>query len=390
MSQAPLIMHLDMDAFFASVEQADDPSLKGRPVIIGASDRGVVSAASYEARKYGVRSAIPVAQARKLCPHGVFLPGRHRRYREVSRQVMAVVSRFSPLVEQTSVDEAYLDISGLERLFGPPLELARRLKESVRETTGLTCSVGVAPNRFLAKICSDLNKPDGVYILASADVPAFLAGLDPYKISGVGKRLAETLRTLNVRVITDVLRFSRAFWADKVGDKAADFLYARAQGIGSSEIVPYSEPKSSGAENTFARDTRDPEELKRWLLRQAERVGQDLRSDNRFGRTVTLKIKFSDFRAITRSVTLPRPVQVTEDIFRAAEGLLDAQQLSLPVRLIGVSVSGLSHGERQLDLLGDPREEARVRLDKALDSLRERHGRDAVTRGRLFGHDKKE
>jgi len=388
MSRTPVILHLDMDAFFASVEQADDPSLKGRPVIIGASDRGVVSAASYEARKYGVRSAIPVAQARKLCPHGVFLPGRHRRYREVSRQVMAVVACFSPLVEQTSVDEAYVDISGMERLFGTPERIARRLKESIREATGLTCSVGIAPNKFLAKICSDLNKPDGVYILDPADVPAFLARLDPYRISGVGKRLAETLRTLNVRVITDVLRFSEAFWAEKVGDKAARFLYARARGQGSSEIVPYAEAKSSGAENTFARDTRDPEELKRWLLRQAERVGRDLRSDDRFGRTVTLKVKFADFRSVTRSISLPRPVQATEDIFRAAEGLLDALPLPQSVRLIGVSVSNLSRGERQLDLLDDGRDEARARLDKALDALRERHGRDAVTRGRLFGHDR--
>ncbi len=390
MSPVPLIMHLDMDAFFASVEQADDPSLKGKPVIIGASDRGVVSAASYEARKFGVRSAIPVAQARKLCPHGVFLPGSHRRYRDVSRQVMAVVGCFSPMVEQTSVDEAYVDISGLERLFGPPPELARRIKDAIREATGLTCSVGIAPNRFLAKICSDLNKPDGIYILAPEDVPAFLSRLDPYKISGVGKRLAETLRVLNVRVITDVLRFSRAFWADKVGDKAADFLYARAQGLGSTEIVPHSDPKSSGAENTFARDTRDVDELKRWLLRQSERVGKDLRGDDRFGRTVTLKVKFSDFRTITRSVTLPRPVQTTEDIFAAAEGLFDALQLAQPLRLIGVSVSNLSRGERQLDLLSDGASEARTRLDKALDVLRERHGRDAVTRGRLFGHGKNE
>lgn len=387
MNPSPVIMHLDMDAFFASVEQADDPSLKGKPVIIGASDRGVVSAASYEARKYGVRSAIPVAQARKLCPHGIFLPGRHRRYREVSRQVMAVVSCFSPLVEQTSVDEAYVDITGMERLFGTPGQLACRLKECIREETGLTCSVGIAPNKFLAKICSDLNKPDGVYILEPEAVPAFLAGLDPYKITGVGKRLAETLRTLNVRVITDVLRFSRAFWADKVGDKAADFLYARAQGQGSATLVPHTDPKSSGAENTFARDTRDLEELKRWLLRQADRVGRDLRSDNRFGRTITLKLKFADFRSITRSVSLPRPVQATEDIFAAAQGLLDAQSLPQPVRLIGVSVSNLSRGERQLDLLADAQSEARLRLDKALDALRERHGANAVTRGRLFGHD---
>lgn len=374
-----------MDAFFASVEEADNPELKGKPVIIGASDRGVVSAASYEARKYGVRSAIPVAQARKLCPHGIFLPGRHRRYGEVSRQVMAVVHGFSPLVQQTSVDEAYVDISGMGLLYESPLELARLMKAAIVEATGLTCSVGIAPNKFLAKICSDLNKPDGIYILLPADVPAFLKALVPYKIPGVGRRLAEELQSLNVRVIADVLRFSHSFWVERMGEKTADFLYARAQGLGSTNVVPHSDPKSSGAENTFEKDTDDREELRRWLLHQSERVGRDLRKYGWHGRTVTLKAKYRDFKTVTRSRTLPRPVQTTEEIYRAAEELFAALPLPQPLRLIGVSVSGFSRGERQLDLLGEAPRARTDRLDQTLDALNERFGDAAVVRGQLFG-----
>ena len=381
---APVILHLDMDAFFASVEEVDDPSLKGKPVIIGASDRGVVSAASYAARKFGVHSAMPVARARKLCPQGIFLPGRHKRYGEVSRLVMREVTNFSPLVEQTSVDEAYVDITGMGLLHESPRALAMRMKERIREVTGLTCSVGIAPNKFLAKICSDINKPDGIYILPPQDVPAFLTTLPVGRIPGVGKRFEAELHTLGVRHASDILRFTEAFWTGRLGEKAAQFLYARARGEGNAVLRPHAPPKSSGAENTFRADTDDREELKRWLMRQAERVGRDLRKEGYFGRTVTLKMKFKDFRTITRSRTLARPVQCTDDIFRAAEDLLAAESLPMPLRLIGVSVSGLSRGERQLGLWDEPGEEEMLRLDKALDAINEKFGGATVFRGRTF------
>lgn len=381
---APVILHLDMDAFFASVEEVDDPSLKGKPVIIGASDRGVVSAASYAARKFGVHSAMPVAQARKLCPQGIFLPGSHKRYGEVSRQVMREVANFSPLVEQTSVDEAYVDITGMGLLHESPRALAVRMKERIREVTGLTCSVGIAPNKFLAKICSDINKPDGIYILPPQDVPVFLTTLPVGRIPGVGKRLEAELHSLGVRHASDILRFTEAFWTGRLGEKAARFLYARARGEGNTVLRPHAPPKSSGAENTFRADTDDREELKRWLMRQSERVGRDLRKEGYFGRTLTLKMKFKDFRTITRSRTLARPVQSTDDIFRAAEELLDAEPLPMPLRLIGVSVSGLSRGERQLGLWDEPGEEEMLRLDKALDAINEKFGGTAVFRGRTF------
>ena len=377
------ILHLDMDAFYASVEQLDNPELRGQPVMIGQDPRGIVSTCSYEARKYGVRSAMPVVQARRLCPHGIFLPGRMRRYAEVSRLVMGVLHDISPVVEQASVDEAYLDVTGMEKLFGPPLAVAELVREKVRAASGLSCSVGIAPVRFLAKIASDFRKPGGVTILESQDVAAFLAVLPVAKIPGVGPRTLPKLESLGVRTCGDVLRYSREFWEGQLGEWGL-VLLARAQGQGSSELTPSSQAKSSSAENTFPQDLSDLVEMRRWLLKQAERVGRDLRRHGLIGRTVTLKVKFSDFKQITRSLTLAEPTDADQAIFSAACGLLDKVSLVKKVRLLGVGVSNFVDGPLQLNLLSDNQSERLRRLDRAVDAIRDKHGREAVKRGRLF------
>ncbi|MGE4292997.1 MAG: DNA polymerase IV [Desulfovibrio sp.] len=384
-------MHIDMDAFFASVEQLDNPELRGKPVAVGgAGDRGVVSAASYEIRKFGVRSAMPGATARRLCPQGVFLPVRMWRYKELSRLVMSALCEFSPLVEQASVDEAYLDATGLERLFGPVEVLSERIRARVREITGgLTCSVGAAPVRFLAKIASDQNKPDGVFILRPEDVPDFLRTLPVGKIPGVGKRGLETLRRAGVRFAGDVPRHPRRFWEQRLGKWGGE-LYERCQGLGSTEIVPFSAPKSCSAENTFARDTLDRAVLRRWLLAQSDRVAADLRRHGVRGRTVVLKAKYADFRQVTRSHSLEHRTSETDVIFRTAQELLDELAPKVPLRLIGVGVSNFEPRARQLSLLENEAERPDLRrrdLEQAVDAIRGRFGRAALQRAELLDFD---
>lgn len=383
------IMHMDMDAFFASIEQRDDPSLKGKPLIVGGEHRGVVSTCSYEARRFGVRSAMPIAEARRRCPHGIYIRPRMRRYAEVSAIVHETLKSFSPLVEMASVDEAYLDATGLERIFGPVEEMGRQLKAAVREATGgLTCSVGIAPVKFLAKIASEQRKPDGLFLLRPEEVPAFLAGLPVRSVPGVGRHFAADLAQIGVKICGEVTRYSEEFWKRKFG-KAGTVLWARAQGMDTREVVPWTPPKSEGAEVTLDEDTRDLEILRTWLMRHAERVGGSLRRHGLAGRTVTLKIKYADFRLITRQVTLAHRICSTETIYDTACSILEGLELTDRVRLIGVGVSGFeAGGPSQLSLMPVPEpekdEKRRGKLDKAVDALRARYGRDAVVRGRLF------
>ena len=336
MQSEPLrwILHLDMDAFYAAVEVLDNPELKGKPVIIGGAERGVVSTASYEARKYGVRSAMPMFQARKLCPHAVFIRGRMERYVEKSREVMALLERFSPLVEKASVDEAYLDATGLERVFGSALNMARELQATIYEHSRLSCSIGLAPVKFLAKIASDMQKPKGLTVLSHAETPAFLERLPVGKIPGVGPRMLKALELLGVRTAGDVQRYPKSFWQERMG-KAGEMLFERGHGIDPRAVEPYSEPKSESAENTFAKDISDMEELSVWLLRQAERVGKNLRAGRLAGRTITLKLKYNDFTQKTRSRTLKQPTNLTRTIYDTAMDLLRGQPLERPLRLIG-------------------------------------------------------
>jgi len=381
-----VIMHVDMDAFYAAVEQRDNPELRGKPVIVGGGTRGVVSAASYEARKYGVHSALPMFTARKLCPPGVFLPVRMGRYKEVSREVMALLAEVSPLVEQVSIDEAYVDLTGTEGLHGRPEELAARLKAQVRERTGLTCSVGLAPNKFLAKIASDLNKPDGLTVIPPEAVENFLMTLPVEKIPGVGPKTRERLAALGVQTAGDIRRETPEYWAKQLG-KWGRALYERALGIDASPVVPETEAKSSGAEDTLASDTEDREVLRRWLQAQAEEVGRDLRKHGLKGRTVTLKLKYSDFRQITRSTTLLEPTHSTQVIFAAVAGLLEKVKLRMPVRLVGVSVSQLSRAGGQGVLFPSEGQMRQDRLDQALDTIQKKFGHTAITRGRKLDYE---
>ncbi|HUV36808.1 MAG TPA: DNA polymerase IV [Patescibacteria group bacterium] len=380
-----VIAHIDMDAFYASVEALDRPDIRGKPVIVGGSSRrGVVSAASYEARAFGVHSAMPLFQARRLCPYGIFLPVRMSRYRQVSRVVMGCLHGFSPLVEQVSVDEAYIDLTGTEKLFGDPWTAAGRIKNSIREKTSLTCSIGMSTSKLLAKIASDMHKPDGITIIPPDEVRRFLDELPIGRVPGIGERSEEGLAKIGIKTIGDVLGVSPGFLIERFG-KFGERLRAIAEGREASPVVPLSQPKSVSHEQTLEEDTDDTEILKRHLIQQAGSVGTRLRRYGLLGKTVVLKIKFADFRQITHNATLDRPTQVGRTIYGEAVRLLEAERLAKKVRLIGVGVSNLEPaGDRgQLDLFFErsPGEEKWERAERAIDEVVRRFGRDAIKPG---------
>lgn len=335
-----MILHLDMDAFFASVEQMDNPDLRGKPVIVGGRERGVVATASYEARAYGIHSAMPIVTARKLCPGGIFVRGQYKRYSEISRMVMRSLGEFSPVIQKASIDEAYLDVSRLAQSGREPIDIAIAVKDAVaRSSGGLTCSIGMAPIKFLAKICSDLNKPDGIFILHQEDMDAFLLDLPVGAIPGVGKAMKSSLHSFGIFTVAQLRNLSKAFLIDRYGKFGAD-LHDRAHGIDPRGVHENNPARSESCEHTFAMDIFDRATLKRKLREQAERVGASLARNGFAGRTITLKLKFSDFRQITRSCTIEARTSAPAVIFSVASKLLDAVALQKSVRLIGVCVSG--------------------------------------------------
>ena len=381
-----VIMHLDMDAFFASVEQVDQPELQGKPVIVGGSrDRGVVAAASYEARRYGIHSAMPMYTASRLCPQGIFLRGRRGRYSEISRRIMHLLRDYSPLMEPASIDEAYVDLTGTEKLFGPPRRIAEAAKQRIFAEHGLTCSIGLAPNKFVAKIASAWNKPDGITEVPEDQVLSFLQELPLSKLPGVGHKTLVRLQRFNMHCVGDIRRFPAHFWEERLGRLGA-VLVQRAWGVDHSPVLPASKRKSCGAENTFARDLSDQGELRPWILAQSEEVGESLRRKGLQGRTVTLKLKFNDFRVLTKSETLAEATDATRTIFEAAWGLLEQTELRSPVRLTGVSVSSFSSPARRLSLFPEQEEERRnrQRLDRAVDAIRKKFGSGALQRASLY------
>ncbi len=373
-----------MDAFYAAVEQSDNPALRAKPVIVGGTMRGVVCAASYEARRYGVHSAMPVFQAKKLCPQGVFLPVRMDRYKEVSHTVMEILKETSPLVEQISIDEAFADITGTERLNGSASALANRVKSAVLEATGLTCSIGIAPNKFLAKIASDYKKPDGLTIIEEEEVKGFLQKLPVGRIPGVGKKTGEELKTLGILFASEILNFPATFWSRRFG-KWGSALFMKAQGIDNSQVEPHSDPKSISAERTFPEDTDSIPELEKMLMSQAEEVGRELRKLGFRARTITLKLKLSDFKLIARSRTLPEPFDTTEVLFNSGQWLLKYLKPVGKIRLIGIGVSNFSSGLRQMTI-GTALDETgrQERLDSAIDEIRDRFCVNKVLRGRMI------
>ena len=385
-----VILHLDLDAFYASVEQLDAPELRGRPVVVaGPSSRGVVCAASYEARRFGVHSAMPTVRARKLCPGGVFLAPRFPRYQEISERVFATYRRYTPLVEPLSLDEAFLDVTASEALYGDGRTIAAAIRRDVRAGAGLTVSAGVAEVKLAAKIASDLGKPDGLVEVPAGGTRAFLAPLPVSRLWGVGKVTEAALLGVGIHRIGQLAEATEAVLRGVLGAHHARDLQALARGEDPREVVPDEEPKSVGAEETFEVDLTGRSALRPHLREQAERVAHRLRQAGKKGRTVTLKVKYADFELITRRRTLPGATDDGEAIFDAALSLLDRADPGRPVRLTGVSVAGFGSAEpRQLGLFDQrPAAGRRAALNRALDELEARFGPGAVRRAADDGYE---
>ena len=379
---------MDMDAFYAAVEVLDNPSLKGKPVIVGGGkERGVVASASYEARDHGVHSAQPTATAMRLCPAGRFLPVRMARYREISRQVFRIFRRFTPLVEPLSIDEAFLDVTGCGRLFGSPRTIAASIREAVRGELGLTVSAGAAPNKFVAKIASDLEKPDGLVVVEPEDVVDFLAPLPVERMWGVGGRTLASLRRMGVRTIGDLKAVSpeRLAYAFGVNGPRMQRL---ARGEDSRPVEPVREMKSLGREETYPQDILNRENAGREILALATRVARRLRRYGLSGRTVTLKVKYFDFKQITRSKTLLEDTDDAQVIAKTCNELSERTAIGRKgVRLLGVSLHQLAFsGEnRQISLFNtEVVHQRRRELNRALDTLADRFGEDAIRPAALF------
>jgi DNA polymerase IV len=378
------ILHVDLDAFFAAVEQRDHPEWRGKPIAVGmggSNDRGVVSAASYEARAFGVRSAMPIRTAKRLCPDCIFVPVRGAAYQAASREVMAILRRFTPLVQPISIDEAFLDVTGSRQLFGDGESIARLIKDAIRDELGLTASVGVASTKLVAKIASDLRKPDGLVVVTPGTEAEFLDPLPITRLWGVGASTAASLRDFNVVTIGDLARLDRSALIRRFGRHGAS-LVDRAVGLDGDPVDAPDAAKSVSHEHTFDEDTADQEVLERTLLAMAEGVSGRLRHAGLKAGTVTVKIRDSGFNTITRQRGLPEPSDMTEEIWRAAVELARPEMRGKRIRLLGVAASGFGARE-QLGLFeaGERRRRAAV---LAADEVRERFGTRAITRARLL------
>ncbi len=387
----PQILHVDMDAFFVSVEELEDPSLKGKAVIVGADPdgRGVVAAASYAARKFGVHSAMPIRTAKKLCPHAVFLRGQHEKYRDYSAKINQIFSEFTPVVEMVSIDEAYLDLTGTERLHGSAFRAGDRLVRTVKDRTGLNCSVGVSTSHLVSKIASDQAKPHGLLYVLPGYEATFLAPLPIRRMPGIGKVTEPELLSRGISTIGDLARAGPEKlkgWFGKYGD----WLYVKAQGQDIDAYAYEEEPKSISHETTFDADIDHIEELERTLSHLSQLVGRRLRDHGFFARTVGLKLRYADFRTLTRDVTLEEPTHLDSVIFENVLRLFDqAWNRKRKIRLLGVRTANLEKGVFQRGLLEAPQKEKLERLAQTADQLRHRFGFDAVKLARSLGTDKK-
>jgi DNA polymerase-4 len=374
-----------MDAFFAAIEVMDNPQLKGKTVIVGGSHRrGVVSTASYEARRFGVHSAMPIFMAKEKCPQGIFLPVRMMRYKEISGKIMDILENFTPLVEKVSIDEAYLDITGTEDLLGSPGQIARKIKEKILKETGLSCSIGIAPTKFLAKIASDMHKPDGLTILPADEVDAVLFRLPVEKIPGVGKRTVEDLRHHGIQTAGDLKRFSEVHLIERFG-KFGLRLHEIARGKDSTPVVPLRKVKSISSEQTLSSDTRDFGFLKKQVTVHADIVARRLRRQGFKGRTITIKVKYSDFSASTKSSTIVNATDSSKAISGTAIQLLENRPLKTKkARLIGVCVSNLikTIKDAQMNLFPKDLDQERDRkVDIAIDEIKNRFGNNVIKKG---------
>ena len=382
-----MILHIDMDAFYAAVEQLDHPQLRGKCVIVGGtSNRGVVATASYEARRFGVRSAMPIFQARQRCPQAVFVPPRMDRYQEVSRQIMAILREFCPLVEPVSIDEAFLDLAGTERLHGAPVEMARVIKHEILAAVHLTGSVGVAPIRFLAKIASDVNKPDGLTVIAADQVEAFIDRLPIAKVPGVGPKTLTKLEAMGVRYLGAIRKFEAQALLAAFGTYGMR-LRELAHGIDPTPVTPFVPGKSVSSECTLDEDTREMAALTRCLLAQADEVAAGLRKEGMKARTVVLKLKLADFKLLTRRTTFAPPTQSSQVIYQHAVRLLEDYGIVQKIRLIGLGATGFVRADTpvQQELFG---REKKVRpgwekVDRTMETIKSRFGEDVIKRGTL-------
>ena len=380
-----MILHIDMDAFYASVEERDNPELRGHPVVVGGTPqgRGVVAAANYLARSFGVRSAMSAAQAKRRCPDAIFISPRMPHYVSASREINAIFERYTPLIEPLSLDEAFLDVTGSYRLFGSPVDIGRRIKADIATELELVASVGVAPNKFLAKVASAQDKPDGFKVVASDQVQAFLDPLPVAKLWGVGKVGQLTLERLGVTTIADLRGVSDDLLTSHFGKWGAQ-LSLLARGIDNRRVITERDAKSISHETTFERDITSRDVLRAWLMDLTEQVAIRLRRQKLLGSTVFIKLRYADFRTTTRSRQLSAPSDVTQEIWRQALDLLEQQirRCADPVRLIGVGVASLAEQiHQQADLFAQRDRDQKRKLDRVSDEIRRRYGDQALRRG---------
>ncbi len=373
------ILHLDMDAFYASVEQLDNPHLKGKPVIVGGSgDRSVVSTCSYEARQYGVHSAMPVFMAKKKCPQGIFLPARHKRYEEVSREIFGIFNQFTPLVEPLSIDEAFLDVTN-HRL--PPAVIAAELKERVLKDTGLTVSVGISYNKFLSKIASSWNKPDGLFTITPDMMPRILFPLKVDRVYGIGNKAAKKLNSLGIYHIRDLFALDRRRMEELFGKQGGE-IYHRIRGIDNRPVISSRDVKSVGRETTLDRDTRDKSFIRKLLFEFCKEISMTLDQKNFYGKTVTVKLKTSSFRTMTRSKTLEGYIKDIHEIYEVADRIIRDIELKEDLRLIGVSVSNLTqHPVEQVSMFEDREYKKKKEIDRLVLDINRKLGDDILKFG---------
>ena len=377
------ILHVDMDSFFVSVERLERPELRGKPVVVGGrpDQRGVVSSASYEARKYGIHSAMPLRTAGRLCPHAIFLDGHHERYSEWSDRVASILAKFSPIVEMTSIDEAYLDLGGTERLHGPPLAAADKLLRTIMQSTALPCSGGLATTRLVAKVASDQAKPHGLLWVAPGMEARFLAPLPIRKIPGIGEITERALRAMGIEIV-EQLATHKQEQLEKVFGRWGSALYRKARGGDSFEFLIDAEAKSISHNHTFGEDTNNVAEMESLLSHLSQKASKRLREAGLSSRTLTLTIRYAGFQTYTRSHTVPEPMRLDADIFAIfLELFREHRDPKRKVRLLGVALSGLSHGAEQLDLFEADRREKLEKLTKAADQLRDKFGFGSVQFG---------
>jgi DNA polymerase-4 len=378
------ILHVDMDAFYASVAERDNPELKGKAVVIGMGARGVVSAANYEARKFGIHSAMPVGRARRLAPHAIFLPVDMARYQEVSEHVMEIFHSFTPWVEPISLDEAFLDVTGSQKLLGTGREIAVAIRKKVEEQEGITCSVGIAPSKFIAKLASNHCKPNGLLEITSDRILTFLHPLPIQAMWGVGPKTAEVLERLGLRTIEDIAKLPRTTLIRALGEANGASLYELAWGRDYRDVTPEEPDRSISAAETFAQDLDNPEEILTEFLRLTERATARLRDRDLFAKTISIKVRFADFSTINRSKTLPLPIDSTHDVYDVVKGLYQALRIERArLRLVGVSLENLSEGAPHQMMLGE-REVGWRQAEGAMDQARARFGKGSVRPARLI------